>query len=294
MKTKTLFSDLLLATRTKWNRLRSPRSAARLRASFIAEVSRLLLIHWPKRLLTNGETNTKVAKGTSVRTFLLSLVPSDTLIFWNLCPFASAACRRLCLFTAGRGIMRNVSEGRIRKALAFKVSPMRFVGQLEKEILAKVKTARRIGSKIAFRLNVVSDVDWYRFLFGTIATTADVAIFYDYTAVPSRMRRYLAGEYPSNVHLTFSLKENNRQAAAKVLSLGGSVAVVFDTLDPASFPDRFLGYQVINGELSDQRFLDPPNVVVALTPKGFAKREDDSGFKVALNDVDCNYGEYRL
>ena len=42
------------------------------------------------------------------------------------------------------------------------------------------------------------------------------------------------------------------------------------------------GYPTVNGELSDQRFLDPKGgYVVLLTPKGKAKR-DTSGFTVGL------------
>jgi hypothetical protein len=44
-------------------------------------------------------------------------------------------------------------------------------------------------------------------------------------------------------------------------------------------PDKYLGLRVISGDDTDLRFLDRKGVVVGLTEKGLAKK-DDTGFVV--------------
>jgi len=88
--------------------------------------------------------------------------------------------------------------------------------------------------------------------------------------------RYLQGKLPSNYHLTFSKSENNWDKCLDVLNNGGNIAAVFDKV-----PDTYLGYQVIDGDKSDLRFLDPKNVIVGLKAKGKA-RKDTSGFVIKV------------
>jgi hypothetical protein len=59
------------------------------------------------------------------------------------------------------------------------------------------------------------------------------------------------------------------------LAAGLNVTVVFrKPLHPATF----WGYQVIDGEQDDLRFLDPRQCVVALKAKGAGARRDSTGF----------------
>jgi hypothetical protein len=98
--------------------------------------------------------------------------------------------------------------------------------------------------------------------------------FYDYTATPARIAAFLAGELPSNYHLTFSRKENTSDlVVSSVLQSGGNVAVVFRK----QLPQTFLGFPVVSGDDTDLRFLDGRGVVVGLTEKGLAKK-DKTGF----------------
>ena len=55
--------------------------------------------------------------------------------------------------------------------------------------------------------------------------------------------------------------------------MGGNVAVVFRK----NLPTTYKGYQVVSGDISDLRFLDPRNSIVGLKAKGKAKT-DMSGF----------------
>ena len=97
--------------------------------------------------------------------------------------------------------------------------------------------------------------------------------FYDYTKSPIRALQFAKGAMPSNYHLTFSRSESNEPQALDVLRNGGSVAVVFGGALPATWQ----GFEVVNGDESDLRFLDKRGVVVGLKAKGAAKK-DTSGF----------------
>ena len=55
--------------------------------------------------------------------------------------------------------------------------------------------------------------------------------------------------------------------------MGGNVAVVFRN----QLPKTWNGYEVVNGDESDLRFLDKKGVVVGLIEKGMAKK-DATGF----------------
>jgi hypothetical protein len=100
--------------------------------------------------------------------------------------------------------------------------------------------------------------------------------FYDYTPNLKRMTQFLNGELPANYHLTFSRKENNDTACFYVLANGGNVAMVFDEI-----PSTYNGFEVVNGDESDLRFLDKKGVIVGLKAKGKG-RQDKSGFVIHL------------
>ena len=80
-------------------------------------------------------------------------------------------------------------------------------------------------------------------------------------------------DFPSNYHLTFSRSEHNDKLCEMVLEMGGNVAVVFRN----QLPQTWKGYEVINGDENDLRFLDKQGVVVGLIEKGMAKK-DETGF----------------
>ena len=97
--------------------------------------------------------------------------------------------------------------------------------------------------------------------------------FYDYTKVFKRMEMYCKGQMPSNYHLTYSLNEDNKDLAFEVLKMKGNISMVFRKY----LPTEYEGYQVVNGDESDLRFLDKKNCIVGLIAKGDAKK-DSSGF----------------
>jgi hypothetical protein len=213
-------------------------------------------------------SNTKIKKGEKLgwKTLGLSLSPY-TISGKNLCPHASEGCAAACLNTAGMGVFSNVQEARLAKTKFLLEKRVEFIGQLLKEL----KNAAKRNEKLAIRLNVLSDLPWHNLI--DMAAFPSVS-FYDYTPNVNRMIQYLKGELPANYHLTFSRKENNQAQCDLILSMGGNVAVVFKTV-----PKTWNGYEVIDGDETDLRFLDKKGVIVGLKAKGKGKK-DTSGFVV--------------
>lgn len=230
-----------------------------------------------KSLLSKGSTNAKLAKNEKFGykdSYILYLSPfTQNSEGINVCPHASPECIQLCLNTAGLGIFSNVQAARIAKTDYLLTSRAAFLSQLWSELERINKKAGKAFVRIPVRLNGTSDLDWFNLfkIIGKDLTSLESIQFYDYTKVFSRLEKY-AG---TNYHLTFSRSEKNETDALKALQAGYNVAVVFRK----SLPDTWNGYEVINGDESDLRFLDRPNVVVGLIAKGKA-RKAVSGFVV--------------
>ena len=224
-----------------------------------------------------GITNAKTVKGEKLGylTGILYLSPSDIVDGVNLCKFASKGCREACLYTAGRGRFSNVQQARKRKTELYRDDIELFMQSIAKDIKRVKRKSLRDGKIAAIRLNGTSDIR-----FEDIRNSKGQNIFemypeiqfYDYSKDHLRVDA-LTGKW-SNYHLTFSMNESraNQKNAIKLLQLGVNVAVVFDQL-----PSKFIGYRVINGDETDLRFLDDKGVIVGLTAKGDAKK-DQSGF----------------
>lgn len=220
--------------------------------------------------LLSIDTNAKTVKGQKYgyMTAILYLTPSDLSGMANLCAYASAGCRAACLYTAGRGRMKSVSDARLKKTKLFIEDRPAFMEQIVKEIEAFIKRAKKNDLIPVVRLNGTSDIPWENVKYEgkcVMEHFPDVQ-FYDYTKNPNRKA------LPSNYHLTFSLAEDNDKAAKAALRNGINVAAVFHDK-----PETFMGRTVIDGDASDLRFNDPANVIVGLTAKGDAKH-DTTGF----------------
>ncbi len=212
-------------------------------------------------------SNPKTAKGAAQgwRTAIMHLSPASSGGI-NVCPHASDGCKAVCLAFQGRGNMSTVQLARVRKTEFWRDNRAEFIGTLHTDIGTHARRARKAGQLPAVRLNGFSDLPWERIAPELFADYPDVQ-FYDYTKVPGRF------DLPANYHLTFSRSECNEAHAREALRNGQNVAVVFrDTL-----PAEFWGYEVISGDDTDLRFLDPSPRVVGLVAKGRA-RHDTSGF----------------
>jgi hypothetical protein len=215
------------------------------------------------------------AAGTPYQTWGLALAPAKESGY-QLCSSSTPACRAGCLYRQGHARLdATIAACRLAKAVAWKRHRDWFTAALRHELGVIERRADADGFRVAVRLNLTSDVQWEREL-PQVFERFHGFQFYDYTKHVPRMRRFLAGGLPPNYHLTFSRSEDNDAACREVLSAGGNVAVVFRGKE---FPERHLGFPVLDGDETDLRFMDPGGVVVGLSAKGTAK-SDDSGFVV--------------
>lgn len=214
-----------------------------------------------KALLTDGKSNTKTAKNTT-KSYYLSLQPTDLNSKGeNLCKFSTKECRTACLQFAGRQSFDNVVQSRSRKTEFFVQHRDLFVEKLWQELVEINKKG-----KAAIRLNLLSDVDWdleFKRLHHDMELLTNIQ-FYDYTkdhfkALSNKLKNY---------HLTLSFSGHNWKHCENVLkNKVANVTVVFKNVVPLTYN----GFTVIDGDKSDERFLDPQGVIVGLkykTPKG--------------------------
>jgi hypothetical protein len=230
--------------------------------------------------LLSFEDDHKTIKGNKFgyATAILYLAPANESGVMNTCPNASDGCKKACLFTSGlAGIFSMINNMRKNKTILFKHNRNWFMDTLIGDINDLIKLADKLKMTPCIRLNGTSDIAWESIKHNgkSVMEHFPTIQFYDYTKSPSRMMRFLNGQMPSNYHLTFSKNESNDNECRKVLRNGGNVAVVFKK----ELPTHYMGKLVVCGDDSDLRFIDPKNVIVGLTAKGKA-RKDDSGFTV--------------
>jgi hypothetical protein len=139
-------------------------------------------------------------------------------------------------------------------------------------IAHELRTLVRKHGRVAFRPNIASDIRWEYVapeLFGI-----DGVAGYDYTKANPLKHR---GALP-NYRLTYSVSEHPLSEAigASYVASGGNAAVVVATPKHA-VPSTWQGMPAIDGDLTDDRTLDPPGCYVMLAAKADGKK-DSTGF----------------
>ena len=269
-----------------------------------------------RTLLRNESTGTfltaanpKLEKGKShgFHTVGLHFAPHLESGF-QVCPMATPGCAAGCLNLAGRGGVGHTNErpnlvqqARRRRTQYYFEDRDAFMTALMLNMASEVKKARKEGLTPVFRLNLTSDIQWEKQAVTVDAETSeyiskkyDVKVepgnyanvmaafsehmFYDYTKHDPEVRHA-----SNNYRITFSRAETyrNHQDVEKALHMGMNVAVVFSTKKGERLPAEYMGRPVIDGDLTDLRFLDPQGVIVGLRAKGKARR-DTSGFVVQV------------
>ena len=234
-------------------------------------------------LLSAGTTNAKTKKNEA-ETYILYLAPArQNSTGKSVCPHATEGCTWACLYTAGLGAFSNVQQARIRKTDLFFENRNLFLNMLILDLNKINDKARRENKTIFVRLNGTSDLDFDRILklsFRPSLQDFSNLKFYDYTKDKVRARVQASSMHPNwidNYKVTYSRSEISTDAElVSLLSEGVNVAVVFKD----QLPEHYLGFPVINGDLTDLRYNDPKGHVIGLKAKGFAKR-DTTGFVVA-------------
>lgn len=215
---------------------------------------------------------------------ILYLHPGDP----DICPHSTAECRALCLgVESGRGAIRDGSVERARRVRTnyWRNNPTSFLTDVRADINRLAALAHTLNLKPCVRLNGTSDLAWEDLI--NMWEFRNVQ-FYDYTKIFSRMNRFLfSSEWPSNYHLTYSLRNhtpNERDRVFHVLTNGGTVAHVFavDSGYSGGGKERpplplthVIGgqpFRVYDGDTHDLRFLDPPGTIVGLRLKRLRSR----------------------
>ncbi|UIK00684.1 hypothetical protein LZK82_11305 [Rhizobium leguminosarum] len=246
-----------------------------------------------KGTLIRSGNNAKTIKGDGeYETAIMYLAPF-TMAGSNVCPMAEqAGCVKGCLNTAGRGAYNNVQQARIAKTKRYLASRTAFMADLVTDLERFVAYCRRKGVKPAVRLNGTSDIQWEVAHYasrgdarGSVFELFPEVQFYDYTKVYKRAYRQL----PANYALTLSYSAANPAYAEVVTKAahetGANLAIVYRTKELRDyFVGKLVQYgdacrDVIDGDETDMRFLDPKGVIVGLYAKGKAKG-DQSGFVV--------------
>lgn len=223
-------------------------------------------------LLTDELDNVKLSKSSESiwKVAGLSLAPHK-MSGYNVCPYAGQ-CARFCVGEhAGFVIWApNVKEARIVKTRQLFEQPELFLNCLVEDLERLEEIAWLEDRKPACRLNTFSDLSWEE-LFPWIFERFPTIQFYDYTKNLERYYRFLAKDFPSNYHLTYSYSEKTPVGTVdKILQLNGNIAVAIAThvKAKAKLPNRYWGYPTIDGDRIDLRFLDNPRHIVLLRAKG--------------------------
>jgi len=250
--------------------------------------------------------NSKTLKGDKAgqyQTAIMYLAPYKASGLGNLCPMAETAkCIEGCLFTAGRAAFTpSINPARVAKTARYFTNRAAFMAELVHDLERFVRHTKRHKVKPACRLNGTSDIQFEVAhpcerngeKFASIFEAFPEVQFYDYTKVYKRAYRTL----PANYALTLSYSAANAAYADAIIDAacdtGMNVAIVYRTkalrnqfiaegshyLGRIGFGIRAMKREVIDGDLTDMRFLDAKGVIVGLYAKGAAKR-DASGFVV--------------
>lgn len=219
--------------------------------------------HTKPRLLTDPDHNAKFAK-TAASVYGLALAQAETSLVANVCRFSTSECRAGCVSFAGRGSYSTVQNGRIRRTLFLNENPEAFLGLLTYEV-GRVLTKHGEDGRV--RLNTFSDLPW-EVIHPDLFSRWSKLKFYDYTKWPARA-------VPPNYRLIYSASEKTTdQEIEAILGYGGNVAVVFDIRRKDPLPAKYLGFPVIDGDKSDDRYIDPHGIVVGLRSKGRMRRQN--------------------
>ena len=247
----------------------------------------------PKNLLGSSSYKTRKGGKKKIATYILYLSPEKASGRANLCAFATPECANGCLATSGQAGMPTGQVSQRNKTVIFGIENKYFLDQLYREIyklreMWHNKEPRTLPwESFCVRLNGTSDITWENLKItapnGTVYENIFKAFpdvqFYDYTKNIRRIKQPL----PKNYDITFSRAEteDNQNACIEAMKLGYRVAVVFNrgkydkktkTFQYA-FPAMWHGFEVVDGDDTDLRFLDPTKVVVGLSVKGIQQQK---------------------
>lgn len=222
-----------------------------------------------KLMSVNADSKTKKGVKYGYLTGILYLAPASSSGF-NVCVNASKACIAACLNFAGRSRFdRKIQVARVRKTRELFADREAFVELLARDVQAVIRAAKRKRLSPAIRVNGTSDLPWLAL---ALSARFPSVQFYDYTKHPRAYERIRA-----NYSLTFSWSGENLSECVDALSHGLNVAVPFNVKKGQPLPASWNGYRVVDGDISDLRFLDETGVIVGLRVKSVNSKRKAQG-----------------
>jgi len=216
-------------------------------------------------LLSKGSTNAKLAKNER-ESFIMYLSPhTNNSKGINLCTNATKECVLACLYDSGfASVFASVNEARQRRTEFYVTDKENFIIQLAKEINEFILNAD--GKEVLFRLNGTSDLDFLyllkKYADFDFMKTPDNVFFYDYTKIFGKIVKY--GHCSDKYKQTFSFSGENKEQCIEALKLGNNVAMVYK----GTMPTIWNGYEVVDGDVSDEEMFKYSGKVLALKLKG--------------------------
>lgn len=196
----------------------------------------------------------------------LSLAQSN-LSGINVCHWSTPECRAACVGQNGNNGFESVMQAKIAKT-QFLFKHPEDAGILLADLFMIAENELKHGYEVGGRLNTFSDLNWIEIAPWLFERFVDIA-FYDYSKDWERESPF------NNYHLTYSASEKTTDdEIIDFVSAGKNVAVVFNNW--SKLPSTYLGFEVVNGDISDVRWKDPIGCIVGLKRKG--KMRADSPF----------------
>jgi hypothetical protein len=217
------------------------------------------------KLLSNGKTNAKLVKNER-ESFIMYLSPhTNNSKGINLCVNASEECILLCLYDSGfASVFASVNEARQRRTEFYVTDKEKFIKQLALEINMAILEAD--GKEVLFRLNGTSDLDFLymlkKYADSDFEKTPGNVFFYDYTKILGKVKKY--SHCTDKYRLTFSFSGTNKDECIEALQSGANVAMVYKK----NMPTEWNGFEVVNGDISDEEMFKYKSKVLALKLKG--------------------------
>ncbi len=229
-------------------------------------------------MFTKPDAQPKTGKSERY-TLILMMLPANEAGVGNLCPPSTAGCRKDCLNLSGHGEMPASQAARLARTVFMVEHPFHAAVLVAHEISLALARYADVG----VRLNGTTDLRWELIAPEFIARMAGRGcVFYDYTKWPPRLREQAEGL----IHLTYSAHERETPEHWADMVLQGYNVALVSRVSPAALVWKATGRVIlgdtevtaINGDLSDDRTLDKPGVLVLLGCKGNRIWSNTSGF----------------
>lgn len=256
--------------------------------------------------------NTKLAKNASVTVSFTGASGADSRVY-NPCP-AIGACGGFCVLgpTCGRARMNpgSIIGARARRLVAMREHPVAAGVEIVRACARAARLAEALeGARIVARWNVATDIGFEGIAELQTLQRAYGIEGYAYTKRPNAVRLAMkGGGYVGSTRIVYSWSERaSEELASAYLAEGGTVAAVIGGVGRAEPTDavesiRFGGtwWDVVNGDQTDDRTLDPAGYVVLLRGKGplanpaTLAENDSHGFALRLTDERVRAKSYEM